>query len=161
MEFDATFWVGAAFVVFVGILFIFKVPYMLINSLDQRANKIRDEINEARQLREEAQTLLANYERKQRDSINEANQILEQAKKEGERARKLALEKLKETLKRREEIALEKIALAEVQAEKEVREAAVEIAINATRILLSEHVEGKRGAALIDAGTAQLKGSFS
>ena len=73
---DATFWVGIAFLVFVGVLFYFKVPGMLTKALDDRAKKISDDLEQARQLREEAQALLANYEPKQRDALAEAEEII-------------------------------------------------------------------------------------
>ena len=73
---DATFWVGAAFVLFVGILFYLKVPGMLTSALDERAKKISDDLDQARELREEAQVLLATYQRKQRDALKEAEEII-------------------------------------------------------------------------------------
>ena len=73
---DATFWVGAAFLLFIAILFYFKVPAMLPGALDDRSAKIAEDLEQARQLREEAQALLATYERKQRDALSEAEEII-------------------------------------------------------------------------------------
>lgn len=155
--FGATFWVGAAFVVFIGVLIYYRVPGMLIRGLDERAQKIREELDEARQLREEAQALLANYERKQRDAMNEASQMIEHAMEEARREAAISAEKLEESIKRREESAVEKIALAEAQAEKEVREAAVEVAIEAATRVIARHVTGQRADDLIDEATRNLR----
>ena len=51
--------------VFIGILVYFKVPSLIMGMLDKRADDIKSELDEARKLREDAQTLLASYERKQ------------------------------------------------------------------------------------------------
>jgi F-type H+-transporting ATPase subunit b len=153
---DATFWVGIAFLVFVGVLFYFKVPGMLTKALDDRAKKISDDLEQARQLREEAQALLANYERKQRDALAEAEEIIARARDEAIREADIARKKLDEAIARRQQAALEKIALAESQAEAEVRDAAIEIAISAATAIVAGQVKGERADALIDAATADL-----
>jgi len=157
MYFDATFWVGFAFIVFVAVLIYYKVPRMLTKALDERSEKIRGELDDARKLREEAQALLANYERKQRDAMNEAQEMVAYAREEAARERKLAQEKLEVAIGRREQLALEKIALAEAQAEKEVRNAAVEVAIDAATEVIARHVRGERDQALIDDATRDLR----
>ena len=150
MEFGATFFVGLAFLVFVGVLFYYKVPGMLTKGLDERAEKIRNDLDEARRLREEAQTLLATYERKQRDAMQEAEAMIAHAEEEAKREAVIAAEKLEESIKRREQLALEKIALAEAQAEKDVREAAVEVAVTAAGRVIAEKVTGAKADALVD-----------
>lgn len=157
MVFDATFWVGAAFVVFVGVLFYFKVPGMLTKGLDERAERIRGELEEARRLREEAQALLASYERKQHEAAEEAKQIVQHAKEEAEREARLAAERLEAMIARREQTSLEKIAVAEAQAEKEVRETAVAVAIAAATEVIAGQVSGDRADALIDEATSNLR----
>ena len=154
---DATFWVGAAFLVFILVLVYFKVPAMLTGALDQRAEKIRGELDDARQLREEAQALLANYERKQRAAVEEVKGMLDLATAEARREAEQAAAKLVATIARREEAALEKLALAEAQAEKEVREAAVDIAVDAATRVIARHVRGDRADALVDAATGELR----
>ena len=157
MHLDATFWVAFAFVVFVAILIYYKVPRMLAKALDERSEKIRQDLDDARKLREEAQGLLATYERKQRDAMSEAQEMVAYAREEAERERKLAHEKLEEAIKRREAQALEKIALAEAQAEKEVRDAAIEVAVDAATQVIAQHVQGARDDALIEQATRDLR----
>ena len=153
---DATFWVGAAFLMFAGVLFYFKVPGMLTKALDERSAKISADLEQARQLREEAQALLANYERKQRDALAEAEEIIARARDEALREADIAAKKLAEAIARRQQAALEKIALAESQAEVEVRDAAIEIAIGAATAIVAQQVKGARADALIDVATADL-----
>ena len=154
---DATFWVGAAFVLFVGILFYLKVPGMLTSALDERAKKISDDLDQARELREEAQVLLATYQRKQRDALKEAEEIIAHAKEEAMREAEQAEKKLEEVVARRQQAALNKIALAEAQAENEVRDTAVEIAIAAATAVVAQQVRGDRADALVDTAIQDLR----
>jgi F-type H+-transporting ATPase subunit b len=158
---DATFYVAAAFVCFVAVLFYFKVPGMLTKGLDERAEKIRNDLEDARHLKEEAQALVANYERKQREAVKEAEEMIAHARHEAEREAREAAEKLDQALARRQQQALEKIALAEAQAEKEVRDAAVEVAIAAASRVIAEHAKGDAGSALIDQATQELRGQLN
>ena len=137
-------------------LFYFKVPGMLTKALDDRSAKISGDLEQARQLREEAQVLLATYERKQRDALAEAEEIIAHAREEALREAKIAAEKLDQAIARRQQAALEKIALAESQAEAAVRDAAIEIAIGAATAIVAAQVKGARADALIDSATADL-----
>ncbi len=154
---DATFWVGAAFVLFVGILVYLKVPGMLTGVLDERAKKISDDLDQARELREEAQVLLATYQRKQRDALIDSEEIIAHAKEEAMREAEQAEKKLEESVARRQQAALNKIALAEAQAENEVRDAAIEIAIAAATAVVAQQVQGDRADALVNTAIQDLR----
>jgi MoxR-like ATPase len=80
----AEFWVGIAFGAFVLILLYYRVPALIARTLDDRAAAIRKELDEARRLREEAQNLLADYQRRHRNAGQEAETIVEQARHEAE-----------------------------------------------------------------------------
>ncbi|MAI99751.1 MAG: F0F1 ATP synthase subunit B [Nisaea sp.] len=133
---DPTFWVAIGFVLFIVIA---GRPIMakITSALDNRADEIRAKIEEAKSLREEAQTLLASYQRMQRDAAAEAAEIISNAQEEAQRLQTAADENLTQTLKRREEAALEKIAAAEARALQDVRDRAVDIAISATEKVVS------------------------
>ena len=133
---DPTFWVAIGFVLFIVIA---GRPIMakVTSALDNRADEIRAKIEEAKSLREEAQTLLASYQRMQRDAAAEAAEIISNAQEEAQRLQTAADENLTQTLKRREEAALEKIAAAEARALQDVRDRAVDIAISATEKVVS------------------------
>ena len=66
------FWVLISFILFIGLLVYLKVPAKVATMLDERAARIAKELDEARRLREEAQGLLAEYQRKRRDAEKEA-----------------------------------------------------------------------------------------
>ncbi len=153
---DATFWVGVAFFAFVGLLLYLKVPAMVTAILDKRTQDISDELDRARALREEAQALLASYQRKQRDAEKEAETIVEQANAEAERLTAETTANLEEELQRRSAIALEKISQAEAQAVADVRDFAVDVATSAARRVVTEQVKGDLADKLIDDSIAEL-----
>jgi F-type H+-transporting ATPase subunit b len=128
--------------------------------LDGHAEAIKAELEEAQRLREEAQHTLAEYQRKQRDALQEAEAILAEARDEAGRIEAAAAQRTEAMLKRREQQALDMIAAAEAHAMAEVRNAAVDIAIDATRRLLTEQVDGAKADEMIDAAIADLPGKL-
>jgi F-type H+-transporting ATPase subunit b len=157
----AEFWVAVAFVAFLLILLYYKVPRLIAKMLDDRADSIRKELDEARRLREEAQALLADYQAKHRNVGEEAQAIVAQAKHEADAFAQETRERLKDTLERRTKLAEDKIARAEAQAVDEVRAAAVDMAVTAAERILREKAAGAGGAALIDQGIRDLKGRLN
>jgi F-type H+-transporting ATPase subunit b len=153
----AEFWVGVAFLAFLLILLYFKVPALIARALDDRAAGIRKELDEARRLREEAQALLADYQKKHRNAGQEAEAIVEQARREAEAFAAETRKSLAESVERRRKQAEEKIARAEAQAVEDVRAAAVDMAIAAAEKILREKAAGAGGAALIDESIKTLK----
>ncbi len=152
---DAEFWILIAFVIAVGFLG-WKAAPILTRQLDQRAAKIRDEIDTAARLRDEAQKALAEYQRKQRDALHEADAIIAHAREEAERAAERAEREIEAALERRRRMASEKIALEEAKALAEVRNQAVEIAIAAVRRALAQSLDPARRTALLDEAIAGL-----
>jgi F-type H+-transporting ATPase subunit b len=150
-------WVAVAFVLFVGLGIYLKVPAMLAKMLDERADKIGKELAEAKKLREEAQALLAEYQKKRAEAEKDAANIVAQAKIEAEVYSVETRKKLAETIERRTKQAAQKIAQAEAAAIKEVRTTATEAAIAAASRLVGEAVQGAKGAKLIDDSIAAVK----
>ena len=141
---SAEFWVAVAFAVF-AVLTFRPALRALTGALDGRIAKIREEIEEAQRLREEAQSTLASYQRRQREALQEAEKIIEHAREEAERARAHAEAELEASIKRREQQAADKIAQAEAAALDDIRSRAVELAISATTKLLEDKLAGKAG----------------
>ncbi|WP_293441443.1 F0F1 ATP synthase subunit B [Planktotalea sp.] len=147
---NTDFVVLLGFLLFIGVLFYFKIPDLLGGLLDKRAEGIRDELDEAKALREEAQTLLASYERKQKEVQEQADRIVEAAKKDAALAAEQAKEDLKASIARRLAAAQDQLASAEAGAVKEVRDTAVTVAIAAANDVIAKQMTAKNGAALID-----------
>lgn len=154
---DATFWATVALVIFLAIVVYLKVPGMIAGQLDKRADKIRDELEEARKLREEAQQLLAEYQRKRKESEAEAASIVDAAKREAKILAADAKAKTEEYVARRTAFAEQKIAQAERDAIAEVRGRAVDIAVEAARTVLADKVDAKAAGQLFQASVEAVK----
>ncbi len=152
---SAEFWVFIAFLILVGAGFK-KVSAALTGGLDARAARIKSHLDEAEKLREDAQSLLAEYQRKQHAAADEAAGIVAQAKAEAERIREQAQADLEQALKRREQQALEKIAQAEADALSAVRNQAVDLAMAASRRLLADNLDEAKAARLVEEGIKDL-----
>ncbi len=148
--------VTLAFVLFVGVLIYYKVPGLLTGMLDKRADGIRGELDEARALREEAQTILASYERKQKEVVEHSAQIVVHAKAEAATAALQAKEDLKESIARRLKAAEEQIVSAQAAAVREVRDTAIAVAVAAAGDVIADSMTAKQGGALIDAAIGEV-----
>ena len=157
----AEFWVGVAFVIFLLVLLWYRVPKLIAKSLDDRAQAIRKELDEARRLREEAQALLADYQKKHRNVGQETDAIVDLARREAQALAHETRVGLKESLERRTRMAEEKIARAEAQAVDEVRASAIDAAVAAAEKILREKMAGTGGAALVDQSIRDLKGRLN
>jgi F-type H+-transporting ATPase subunit b len=147
---NSDFVVLIAFAVFVGILVYFKVPGLLTGMLDRRADTIRKELDDARALREEAQTLLAEFERKQKDVQDEAQRIVAQARADAEAGATEAKQDLERSIARRIKAAEDQIASAEEAAVREVRNRAAQVAVAAAADVFRAQLGPDDSARLID-----------
>ena len=140
---DATFWALIGLVLFLGIVVYFGVPSMVTKSLDDRSDQIRNELSEARRMREEAARLLSDTQKKRREAEEEANTIVEAARREADNLAKDAERKTAEYVERRNALAEQKIGQAEAQAVAEVKAAAVDVAVAAAQNIIGEKVSAK------------------
>jgi F-type H+-transporting ATPase subunit b len=159
--FDAPFWALVALVIFLGVVIYMKVPGTIISALDKRAQGIRDELDQARRLREEAQALLAEYQRKAREAETEAEEIVEQARREADALSVEARKRMEEYVAGRTRLAEQKIAQAEVQALQEVRALSADVAVSAAEKILAAKVKGAAGAALLDKAIGDIKSKLN
>jgi F-type H+-transporting ATPase subunit b len=152
---DPEFWVLLAVVIF--LIVVWKpMRRAVVGALDSRAERIRQELEAARNLRDEAQQALAAYQRQQQQGAAEAQAIIAHAKAEAERIAAQSLRDLEETLRRRQQLAQERIAQEEAKALAEIRAIAVDVAISASRQVIAASLDERRGAALIDDAIAAL-----
>jgi len=158
---EPEFWVAVAFVIFLGVLVYVGVPKMLLDALDDRAKRVQAELDEARRLKEEAQTLLAEYKAKQRQADEEAAAIIEGAKAEAGRVAAETKIKMEDFVARRTKMAETKIAQAEAQAIADVRAAAADAAVSAAEKILTDSVKGKVADELITRGIGDVKSKLN
>ena len=159
MEFhlDETFFALVGLLLFIGVVVYFKVPGMMAKSLDERADQIRNDLSEAKRLREEAQHLLAEYQRKRKEAEVEAANIIAAAGREAELLTAEAKKKTEEFVASRTAISEQKIKQAELDAIKEVRSAAVDLAIAAAESVIATKADAKVQAKLFQTAVGDVK----
>ena len=150
-----SFWVAIAFIVFV-VIFAKPVWKFSTKALDRKISAIEASIEEAANLREEAQDLLAKYKRKLVDAEDEAEAIVGQARKEASALKARMIKELEASLERREKLAIDRIAQAEKDATSEISIMTAEVSLTATRRLLIENINEKKANDLIDCSIEEL-----
>ena len=142
-------WVALGFLAFIAL--VGKRAYALIGaSLDKRSEAIKANLDEAVRLREEAQALLAKYQRQQRNAQTEAKDIIERAKAEAESMAQDAVDAIEASVKRRSELAMDRIGQAEAKALKEVRETAIDMAIRGAERLIIDGLDETKADKMVD-----------
>lgn len=152
---DPAFWVGLSFILFVSLIFK-PVGRIILAALDDRAVKIQSELDEAIRLKEEAQALLSSYQRKQKEVTQNAKDIIAHAEAETKRIAKQAEKDLEDSLNKRIEVSMQKIAAYEASILQDVRNNAVDIAISTVRSLVAESISKDVAEDLISKAMADL-----
>jgi F-type H+-transporting ATPase subunit b len=148
--------VGIGFVIFVGVLIYFGVPGMISRKIDERAVRIKAELDEARALRDEAQTLLAGYERRQKEVKDQAADIVTAARAEAEKAAVAAKVDIRKSVARRMQTATEQITAAEQAAVRQIRDRAVSVAVAAAADVLKAKMKADDANRLIDSAISEV-----
>ncbi len=152
---DPEFWVLLSVAIF--LVAVWKpMSRTLLGSLDDRAGRIRADLDEAQRLRHEAEQLLAEYQRKEREAVAEAQALVAHARQEAERIATQAARDLEQSLARRQRLAEERIAQAEAKAVDEIRAVAIDVAITAARDVVVAELDEHRSMALLDSAIAAL-----
>ena len=152
---DGEFWVLLAVVIFAAAVWK-PMRRAIVGGLDERAARIRAELDEAKKLREDAEQLLAQYRRQEAEAAAQATAIVAHAREEAERIAAQSARDLETALARRQRLAEERIAQAESKAIEEIRAVAVDAAIDAARRVIVSEIDEARGGALLDAAIAAL-----
>ena len=147
---DAEFWVLVAFILFFALVFYYRLPQMALKALDDRAEAIRRELEEARHKHEEARKLLAEYEAKKEQAEREAEEILKVAKEEAEAIVREVRQQFEELMQRKKAAAEERIRLARENAVREIRAQVAEQALQAAEDRLRTEVKGRTASGLLN-----------
>ena len=150
-------WVAIAFVILMGVFAYFGVHRTVLKALDNRSARIKAELDDARRLKDEAATVLAESKNRRASAEREAEEIITSAKAEAERIAAEAKTKMEDFVARRTKTAESKIALAEAQALADVRAAAADAAVQAASTILSKSVKGEVADDLLAKGIADVR----
>ena len=141
MTIDATFWVAVSFFIFLGILVYLKVPQKINNSLTDKINEMKKELNEAERLKFEAKNLLSNYENKIDKSKKETQNIINLAKKNLEKNILEKTKKFHQLIENKKKNTEQKIAQMKENALKEIKNISVKISIEAVEYLIKNSID--------------------
>ncbi|MCH2546131.1 MAG: F0F1 ATP synthase subunit B [Alphaproteobacteria bacterium] len=151
-----TFWVTLATIFVVAVL-IKKLTPIITVALDKRSVEIREELDRAVALREEAQVILAQYQKKQRESLKEAEGIVQKANLEARRITRESEQDMEEQLKKRMKLAMDKIEQAERHALQEVQNRIIDITVAATRDIVDNKLTDKSREELIASAATDVQ----
>lgn len=146
---DTTFWYAVAVVLFV-ILGFLKIRGPILSMLDGEIAKVRNELDAAKKLHDEAEATLADYKNRQKDAIKEAEQIVADARLDASRLRAQAESDLKESLERHEQLFLARVKLAQEEAVAEVRSFVIDEVLIEARGKLKKMADQPEAVALVD-----------
>jgi len=150
-------WVAVAFVILMSVFAYLGVHRTVLKALDNRSERIKAELGDARRLKEEAAKLLAEYKARRATAEREAQDIIASARAEAESIASEAKTKMEDFVARRTKTAESKIALAEAQAVADVRAAAANAAVTAASTILSQTVKGGLAEDLLAKGIAEVR----
>ena len=154
--YNSTLVVGISLFLFLALLAYLGVHKFLGSKLDERAQGIRDELDEAKRLREEAQEIFAEFERKQKAVEVQAEEIVAHAQEEAAAAAERGKADIAASVERRLKAADEQIALAEANAVREVKDKAVAVAVAAAQEVLTSKLGGDQAQSLVDGAIADV-----
>jgi F-type H+-transporting ATPase subunit b len=157
---DPRIWVVIAFVLFF-ILFGKKLWGVLAGMLDARAVAVKAELEEASRLRREAEAMLRDAEKQHADALTDAKALIEGARAEAGRLTAATAAEAEASAKRREQMAIDRIAAAEKAAVDDVRLAAADVATTAARQVLAEGLTADADSGLIDQAISQLPAALA
>ena len=141
MTIDATFWVAVSFFIFIGILIYFQIPQKVKNILDENITNIKNQINEAEKLKEEAKNILSEHEKKISNSKAEVKSMINKANEDSEKNIIKTNEEFHGLMESRKKNAEERIRQMKNQALKDIKNASVKIAIESVEKLIKNSMD--------------------
>ena len=141
---DATFWVAISFLLFVVLLFYLKVPQKIDQLLNESIKGIKSEIEHAEKLKDEAKNILSNYDSKISKSKTEIKKMLEDAEKQAEQNIIKTNEEFHEIIENRKKTAEDKIKQMKLQAIKDMKNLAVDIAVSSVEKIIKNSIDKKK-----------------
>lgn len=154
-------WVAIGFICFLALLVYLGTHRKIVDGLDARQARIKAELDEAARLRQDAEALLAEFERKGHEAEHEAQAIIAGAKAEAERHAAEAKLRMEDFVARRTKMAEAKIAQAEAQALADVRAAAADAAVAAAEKILATAAKGQVAEDLLARGIDDVRKKFN
>ena len=157
MTLDATFWVTVSFFIFMGILIYFKIPQKVKEILEQNILSIKNQIEEAEKLKEDAKNILTEHERKISNSKREVKEMIGKANEEAEKNVINANKTFHNFMENKRKNAEERIRQLKNQAEKDIKNASVKIAIESVEKLIKNSLDKSKLDKIYSASIEETK----
>jgi F-type H+-transporting ATPase subunit b len=157
---DPKTWVVVAFVLFF-VFFGRKLWQAMAKILDSRTEAVRESLAEASRLRQEAEAMLRDAEARRAAAVEDARRLVEGAQAQAASVAAAAAADAETASRRREQMAIDRIAAAEKAALDEVRLTAAEVATTAARQVLASGLSAEADAKLIDHAIDQLPAALA
>jgi len=138
---DATFWVAVSFLIFVGLLFYFKIPSKVEDSLAEKISILKNQIQDAEKLKDEAKNILSDNEKKISNSKNEIKNLISKSNKEIEANILKANDDFHRLMELKKNNSEQKIRQMKIQAQKDIKNASVKIAIKSIEKLMKNSMD--------------------
>jgi len=160
MNIDATFWVAVSFFIFAGGLIYLKIPQKINDVLSNKIKETKNELEEAEKLKDEAKTLLSNYENKLTRSLDETKDIVDKAKKDGEKNLIDSTEKFYQLIDYKKKSLSEKIDQMKDEAIHEIKNISIEISVEAAEKIIKQSIDKKKLDRFYDENLNQAKSTL-
>ena len=160
MNIDATFWVAVSFFIFAGGLVYLKIPQKINNVLSNKIKETKNELEEAEKLKDEAKTLLSNYENKLTQALDETKDIVDKAKKDGEKNLIDSTEKFYQLIDYKKKSLSEKIDQMKDEAIHEIKNISIEISVEAAEKIIKQSIDKKKLDRFYDENLNQAKSTL-
>ena len=144
MTIDATFWVAVSFLIFVGVIFYFKVPQKIDDSLNESIKKIKENLDNAEKLKDEAKNILSQYDSKVSKSKDEIKRMIKDAQTQAEKNLIKANEEFHRVVENRKKTAEEKIKQMKTQAIRDVKNSSIDFALHAVEKIIKNSIDKKK-----------------
>ena len=141
MTIDATFWVMISFFLFVGLLIYFQIPQKIRKTLDENILNIKNQINEADKLKEDAKNILTEHEKKISNSKTEMKSMIAKANEEAEKNVIKVNEDFHNFMQNRRKNAEDRVKQLKNQALKDIKNTSVRTAIESVEKLLKNSLD--------------------
>ena len=141
MTIDASFWVAVSFFIFLGVLIYFKIPQKIKDILEESILNIKNQINEAEKLKEEAKNILSEHEKKISNSKKQVKSMIDKANEDSEKNIIKINKDFHEMMENRKRNSEERIKQMKNQALRDIKNTSVEIAIESVEKLLKNSLD--------------------
>ena len=160
MIIDATFWVSISFFIFLGVLIYFKIPQKVINALNESIDSIKNEVDNAENLKEESKNILGEYEKKISNAKNEVKEMIEAAAEEADKAVLKTNEEFHVQMENRKKNTEDRIKQMKNQALRDIKNASVKISIQAVEVLLKNSLDKNKLNKIFDSSIEETKSAL-